>query len=217
MTALVIFVLAALLPSLGAAEKSAPPELTSLFPLGGTPGSSFEATILGKHLEHAAAVWSPSAGLTAEIMTLESGATAKDADRLRLRFHLTAQLPSGPHDLRLITQQGLSNPLRLLVHLQPAMLEQSDAHDRARQAQPVEAWPVAVHGRIAEVGEVDFYSFRAEAGQEILFRTFSSDGLDPGLAIYELSGSWFDPDRPTRLAVADEGIGLRKQLVLDAD
>ena len=199
-------VLLAAVPLLGAANPPAPPELSSLAPLGGQPGSSFEATIRGKNLKEATRLWSPSAGMTAEVLGVEPGETAKDPDLLRVRLRLAAELPAGPHDLRVITPQGLSNALSLLAHEQPAVMEQPEPHDLAKQAQKLDAWPAVVHGRIAEVGEVDYYSFRVEAGRELLFRTFSSAALDPGVELYELTGSWFDPDRPTRLAFADEPV-----------
>ncbi|MBI1354921.1 MAG: hypothetical protein GC160_11290 [Acidobacteria bacterium] len=203
-SALALFLLA--VPVWGAAPKAAPPELISVAPIGGRPGASFEATLRGKNLEGVTRVWSPSEGLTAEVLGVESGKTDKDPDALKVRFHFTKALTVGAHDLRVITPQGLSNAVQMLAHEQPAVQESAEAHDLPRQAQKIEAWPAVVHGRIAEVGEVDFYSLQVKAGQELLFRTFSSAPLDPGVEIYELTGSWFDPDRPTRLAFADEPV-----------
>jgi hypothetical protein len=189
-----------------AAEPVAAPELTSVAPLGGAPGTTFDATIRGKHLEEAAALWSPSVGVTAEVVSIGSGAAAKDPDQLRVRLRFAEDLPPGAHDLRVITPAGLSNALRLLAHAAPAILEQEGSRDTPGQAQPVESWPVVLHGRIAEIGQVDYYAFEVRAGDELLFRSFCSPALDAGLAIYEKTGSWFDPERATRLAFADEPV-----------
>jgi len=54
------------------------------------------------------------------------------------------------------------------------------------------------------VGQVDYYSFNARQGERILFDAVSIGPLDPGIAIYELTGSWFDEDRATRLAYHDD-------------
>jgi hypothetical protein len=125
---------------------------------------------------------------------------SKPVDLLDVEIRLAPELRPGPHRFRVITPGGLSNSLELYVHEQASVVEKAEPHDLPRQAQPIGSLPAAVHGRIAEVGEVDYYSFRAEAGEELLFRTFSSEPLDPALALYELTGSWFDPDRAARLA-----------------
>ena len=189
-----------------AEERPAPPELASLAPLGGVRGTSFAATVRGRNLDADVRLWSPSAGLEAEVLAVDFAAKPKDPDRLEVRIRLAAALELGAHDLRAITAQGLSNAVRLIVHASPAVLEQSGSRDLPTQAQALDAWPATIHGRIAEVGEVDYYAFQVEAGDELLFRTFSSDALDPGLAIYKKTGSWFDPDRATRLAFEDEPV-----------
>lgn len=191
---------------LAAVDKPAEPELDSIAPLGGAPGDTFEALVRGKSLGQATAVWSPTTGVSGEILSVEAGEKKKDRDLLRLRLKLSGDLDPGLHDLRVITPRGLSNALRLLVHQQPVATEQADSHDTAVEAQAIPGWPSAVQGQIDEVGQVDFYSFQVEAGQELLFRTYSSGALDPGLSVWELTGSWFDPNRPTRLAFVDEAV-----------
>ncbi|MCB1019911.1 MAG: hypothetical protein KDC27_08285 [Acidobacteria bacterium] len=189
-----------------AAEPVGAPELTSIAPLGGATGTSFEATIRGKNLDGAASLWSPAQGVTAEVISIESGTGAKDPDVLHVRLRFADGLSSGAHDLRVVTPGGLSNALRLLAHAAPAILEAGGSRDTPASAQRLESWPAVVHGLIAEIGEVDYYAFQVEAGDELLFRSFSSPALDAGLAIYQKTGSWFDPERATRLAVNDEPV-----------
>lgn len=193
------------------AATPTPPKADSIFPLGGKPGSNFEAVIRGAALRDAYAIWFEGGGATAKVIAVEPEPGAGDAKRkpgdlLRVDLQLDASLKDSYRSFRILTPGGVSNALRIYTHPEPSLPEAPGPHDVARQAQPLPSLPVAVHGRIAEVGEVDFYSFRVAAGEELTFRTMSSDALDPGLALYKLTGSWFDSDRPTRLAFADEPV-----------
>jgi hypothetical protein len=203
---LAIWFLAAFACWAKAAETPAPPELKSITPLGGSPGSSFDATVRGNNLDGEVSFWSSSEGVNVEVLESVPGADAKSPDEVRVRLHFAPELSAGAHDLRIITSRGLSNSIRLLAHAAPSALEKDGPSDLPTRAQQLETWPAVIHGRIAEVGEVDFYAFQVKAGDELLFRTFSSEALDPGLSIYKMTGSWFDPDRATRLAFEDEPV-----------
>jgi hypothetical protein len=189
-----------------------PPKTDSVFPLGGTPGSTFQAVVRGSGLKGAHAVWFEGEGASAKVIGVEAepgpaDAKRKPADLLRVEFHLDSAL-RGQRSFRVLTPGGVSNALSLHAHPEPTLLEAAGSRDLPRQAQPIPSLPVAIHGRIAEVGEVDYYSFRVAAGEELTFTTLSSDALDPGLSLYKLTGSWFDPDRPTRLAFTDEPVSF---------
>jgi hypothetical protein len=199
--------------SLGAAAP-AEPRIVAVYPIGGQPGATFRAVVRGSNLTATSALWSEDEGLAAAVLGVAAeppaadskSKKAKPADLLEVEFRLAPGLRSGSHAFRVITPGGLSNPMELFVHEPPAILEKPEPHDLPRLAQAIASLPAAVHGRIAEVGEVDYYSFRVEAGEELLFRTVSSEALDPALAIYEWTGSWFDPERVTRLAFHDEDV-----------
>ncbi len=189
---------------------AAPPKADSIFPASGKPGAPFEASIRGSGLEGAYSIWFEGAGGSAKVIAVEPEPASSDPKRkpgsvLRVEMRLD-ESASGARSFRVLTPGGVSNALRIYPHPEPSLLETAAPHDLPRQAQPLPLLPVAVQGRIAEVGEVDFYSFRAAAGEELTFRTISSEALDPGLAIYQLTGSWFDPDRATRLAFTDEPV-----------
>ena len=59
------------------------------------------------------------------------------------------------------------------------------------------------------MGEVDYYSFEAAAGQEIIIHATSNTPSNSGsfdalqFTLYEPAGSWFDSQRPNRLAFSD--------------
>lgn len=193
------------------AAPPAPPKTESIFPLGATPGATFEAVIRGAALKGAYAIWFEQSGASAKVIAVDTepgpaDAKRKPADLLRIEVQLDSAAKGSSRSFRVLTPGGISNSLRIHLHSEPSLLEDANPHDVAKQAQPLPNLPVAVHGKIAQVGEVDYYSFRAAAGEELTFITASSDALDPGLAIYKPGGSWFDPDRPTRLAFTDEPV-----------
>lgn len=194
-----------------AGSPPTPPKTDSVFPLGAQPGGSFEATVRGTALKGAYAIWFEQPGASGKVIAVDTEAGPADpkrkpADLLRFEVQLEAAVKEPWRSFRVLTPGGVSNALRLYLHPEPALAEDSNPHDLPKQAQPLPSLPVAVHGRIAQVGEVDYYSFRAAAGEELTFITTSSDALDPGLAIYKPGGSWFDSDRPTRLAFSDEPV-----------
>lgn len=204
------------------AAPPAPPKTESIFPLGANPGTSFSAVVRGTALKGAYALWFEQPGVSAKVAAVESepgpaGGKGKPSELLRVDMAVEAAAQGSWRSFRVLTPGGVSNSIRLYLHSEPSLLEDANPHDLPRQAQPLPALPVAVHGRIAKVGEVDYYSFRAAAGEELTFITTSSDALDPGLAIYKSGGSWFDPERPTRLAFTDEPVsypGLGTEAVL---
>lgn len=188
-----------------------PPRIDSVYPVGGKPGSTFQAVVRGANLKHAYQIWFEGGGMQGTVLGVEqevtSGARGKvTTDLLRIEMKLDASMPPGSRSFRVLTSGGISNALPVHAHEEPPLLEADGPHDLPRQAQVIVNIPVALHGRIAQSGEVDYYSFRVDAGQELTFRTVSSAALDPGLALYKLTGSYFDPDRATRLAFTDEPV-----------
>jgi hypothetical protein len=198
-----------------AAAAPAEPNLLSVFPLGGRAGTTFETTVRGRSLDEAYALWFQSKDLEARVLSVEPEPLEPDASEkqkanpvhlLRIEVDVPEDFEPGEYPLRVVTPHGLSNSLSVHVHREASLVEQSEAHETPREAQPLPRHPLAVHGRIHEVGQVDYYSFDVRKGEEILFEAFSSGPLDPSISIYELSGSWFDEDRAVRLAFQDEDV-----------
>ena len=191
------------------------PNLLSVFPLGGRAGTIFETTIRGRSLDEAYALLLQSKDLNARVLSVEPEPLDADASEkqkanpihlLRIEVDVPDNLEPGEYPLRVITPRGLSNPLSVHIHREPSFIERSEAHETPREAQSLPKHPLAVHGRIHKVGQVDYYSFDVRKGEEVLFEAFSSGPLDPSISIYELTGSWFDEDRAVRLAFHDEDV-----------
>ena len=210
-----------------AAEKKAAPALRSIFPLGGSPASRFEAVVRGENLEGVHAVSFDCRNVTAEIKEVrevEAGESESEPDapaakkeqeqpktvhEVRLGIEITPGAEVGAHALRLVTPRGVSNALWLMVDSEPVILETDEPHATLPETQPV-TFPVIVNGKLAKPGELDYYSFQVARGQELqlevrvteLHDQLSLDA-DPELILYKPTGSWFDPDRGVRLEVTD--------------
>lgn len=205
------------------AKEKADPQVNSLFPLGGQPGTSFEVRIRGENLGGVYGVWFDCGALEAEVRKIEkaveevevvqqAGTTAKDTKQFHqvvLKLHVDDKAAVGAHTLRLVSRQGLSNPLSLLVNPEPQIHESEQSINSPQNAQHI-TFPVVVNGRLGHPGELDYYAFEVGEGQhlrfEVITSTFTTATVagDPQLILYEPTGSWFDPRRIKRLEVRDE-------------
>ena len=216
--ATVLLVLLQPLPCPAEADPSGPPEVLSLFPLGGRPGDEFQATLRGRGLEGARRLWFDSGGVRATVLGLrneeapkpeetpQSDAGAKPVQLLSLRFQVDPAAQPGPRSLRAITPRGLSHPLTFHVHAEPGHLESRPSHDLASEAEPLPEWPLAVHGTIGQPAEVDYYAFSVAEGEQLRFEVRSLALSDMAISLYEPAGSWFSPHRARRLAFSDEPV-----------
>lgn len=196
------------------------PTLISVFPLGARQGSVLEVEIRGRNLTGVQAIWFDAAGLSGQIKTVDQikleekgGALTqvtqenktRPGHRVLLQLEIGLSTRCGSYLLRLVSPRGISNALPFLVSTGSisSASETSTSHRTPAEAQPLDI-PVIVNGRIAEKGELDYYSFEAVKGQALSFNIFSTipvGGVDAAeIALYELAGSWFDPQRLTRLA-----------------
>lgn len=205
------------------AEGKGDPLVSSLFPLGGQPGTNFEVRIRGENLGSVYGVWFDCGALEAEVRKIEktieevdvvqqAGTTAKDTKELYqvvLKLHVDDKAAVGAHTLRLVSRHGLSNPLSLVVNPEPLVYESEQSINSPQNAQPIK-FPVVVNGRLGHPGELDYYAFEVGQGQrlrfEVITSTFATATVagDPQLILYDPTGSWFDPQRIKRLEVRDE-------------
>ena len=202
------------------AAVSGEPELLSAFPFGGQQDAEFKTTIRGRSLDHATAVWFDCDQLSATIVSVEndkSSASASPGKKkkksseplqlLTLAVKVSARAAPGVHYLRILTPRGISNALPVRVHTEPAISEDDSRHETPELAQKVSAFPIVINGKISASGQVDYYSFEVQPGETLRFDALTAgSGLDPSLALFEPTGSWFRPDRLTELAFNDEEI-----------
>ena len=213
----------ALAPHIGWCEPKvqAEPKLLSVYPFGGSIGTELKAEVRGTALEGAYGVWFDSDGLTATVERIDvvepsehekksydkkkGKAEPKQKAVLAVRISDTAE--SGVHRLRLVTPQGLSDSLVFRVHRQPAIEETEQVHSSAEAAQWLKERPIAVNGKIGAKGEVDYYQFEADAGEQLLFEVYAGTAaMDPTVTLFAPTGSWLNPARLTRLAYNNEPV-----------
>jgi hypothetical protein len=222
-----------LLPCAGFAQSEAEddsgPVLLSVFPVGAQRGTTVQADIRGHRLDGATGVWCDKTGLKAQLVKVEE---IKDDYKqkvnplekqkkpmpmyravVQVRVDGTAAL--GDYPLRLVSRRGISNPLGFPVVEQRVIVEAPGSHQDVQHAQPASV-PGIITGKIGLPGELDYYSFHAQRGQELWFEAIQGNKLNPGfapgksqkfvpeVALYRAGGSWFDPHRPTRLLFEEE-------------
>jgi hypothetical protein len=188
------FVLAGLLAAALAVEvraAAAPePRITSVSPAAGRAGTTVKVRIRGTKLEKPRAVCSPSSGLTsASVQYVSDGLVEAE-------IAIAANVAEGPHPIRVMTADGLSNPLFFDVTHEPVQDEASSSQITG---------PALIAGTLGKPGEVDLFWLNVSAGETWTFEAKAgAPSLDPALVIYEQSGSWFDSRRLNRTASNDE-------------
>ena len=210
--------------ALGAEAEDRPktPELSSIFPTAAQRGSTVEVELHGRVLEGTYAVLFDSPLLTGSVGKVEPTklkVTPEDekavkkglsGHRVLLRVNVDPATPPGRYWLRLVAPKGVSNKFSFFVHAGPVVLETRNPHGTPAEAQPL-TLPAVVTGRISREGELDYYSFEADEGQELRFVGIMHSGgdnlllgrqlLGTQLTLEEPGSSWFDAHRPRWLAV----------------
>src|SRR5262245_8391029 len=206
---------------------------TSIFPIGGQCGTSFEAEVLEANMkgpfgiqfdsdELEATVRQENNSLDGTAAELEAGASQekdkKDTSRIFLDFKVSPKAAPGIHVFQMISAEGLSRRLTVQLNAERNIMESDEPHQTPSEAQRIE-YPVVVNGRIGKSGEVDYYALYVPKEEELLFEVITASGLilensdkplfnDPILTLYAASGSWFDPHRGIRIYPKDESVSL---------
>ena len=184
------------------------PQLLSMTPMGGPPGSSLEIRLRGEDLEGIRSVWLDCDGLTAKVKAIKeiklektrfSRKTYSPGQEVFLQVDIAEDAATGAHSLRLLTDWGLSGPVTFVVSDGKVVQEQPEPHQGPESAQLLKL-PVNLNGRIGRNGEVDFYAFEVLENQELQLEVLVSGGIlpgspihfrDPELILYQPSQGWF--------------------------
>jgi len=156
------------------------------------------------------AIWFETDGIRARVDKVdrdpESDPTAATpTDVVNIHVTVDSSTKPGSYPFRVVTKQGISNAASMRVTSERTIMEIEESTGEPEHAPRLSGFPLVVNGRIAKKGEVDYYSFEAQPGEELSFEVFSGfSPFDPSLTILEASGSWFDPHRLNRVAFSDE-------------
>jgi hypothetical protein len=165
---------------------AAPPSLGPCKPTAAAPGKTIELTLTGANLLNPRSLWTSFASRT-EFVTSDSEAAQK-GETLLCRITVPRDGQVGVGAMRLVTGEGVSNPILAMVDDLPSVAEATDNHAVA-QAQPAE-WPIAIDGQCEPVEE-DYFRFHVEAGQRLSFEVVAQrlgSKLDPVLRLLTADG-----------------------------
>ena len=170
------------------ALSGAVPVLEEISPRGAQRGKAFTLYVRGEGFSQTAQIRTTLPATFSRLTRSKDPATASGAkfsSVLPYLVTLPAATPTGIYPLRLTTPDGISNVLLFTVGDLPEVQE-ADSHERA-QAVPV---PVVVNGELNMV-ETDNYSFRAQAGQKLVFEVEArriGSAIDPAIEIFDATG-----------------------------
>ena len=108
------------------------------------------------------------------------------SERLTLKLSIPKDTKPGDYELRIITRNGLSNPLLFRVSAGPEF-DEMEPNDLFSKAEELESLPVIVNGQIMP-GDIDNFKFRAKKGQKLVFQ-MDARALMPYLA--DTVPGWF--------------------------
>lgn len=193
----------ALAVGLGASTvAAAPPSVGIAYPMGGRRGTTVEINFYGENLgEATAAIFTGEPGLSAELVSRDAkpagllvggGGLTEVRENARVmgaRVTIAPDAPLGEREVRLLSPDGVSSPVRFVVGDLPEIAEDpsNTSPEKARRLE----LPVVVNDAIRRSAESDHYVFAATKGRKIVvdvdaFRIGSS--LDSTLTILDAEG-----------------------------
>src|SRR5262252_8388247 len=187
-------------------NRTTPPTLNTVAPLGIARGTSVEMTVEGLNLARASAIYFSEPGITGSILRVKelpdlpdirlgSNGTPSTIDvgplpprnQVTVEVEVAPEAEVGPVSFRLLTPLGTSPEGRFLV--EPYY---GEAPDREPNDTPENAFetilPAVLAGTISRPGDVDYYKIQAAAGQELSFQNGAAmigSTLQPVVAILD--------------------------------
>ncbi len=177
---------------LGAAASSAyaqlpTAQLTSVFPAGGKPGTTFDVTLTGRDIDDAGQLVFTQPGITAVQKIGAENPFFKSKSPLQGQFTVTipAATPPGIYEVRTIGRFGASNPRSFVV----GTLDEVPDKDPAATAATARVVPLesTVSGAVRPE-RADFYKFTAHKAQRIVIDCLAQridSRLDATLVLFD--------------------------------
>ncbi len=171
-----------------AGNRTTPPTLNSVAPLGVARGTTVELTVEGLNLARASAVYFSEPGVTGRILRVKelpdlsdirlgSNGTPSSIDlgplpprnQVTIEVEIAPDAEIGPVSFRLLTPLGTSPEGRFLIEpYYGEAPDQEPANDTPDGAFDT-LLPAVLTGAISRPGDVDHYKIHVEAGQQISF------------------------------------------------
>jgi len=169
-----------------------PPEIRTIFPVGGVQGSAVEVLVDGQNVSDPSAVAISGEGVKASVAGEESPSPTRIVGNgtARIRLEIAPDAPLGVRELRLLTPAGVTNHALFEVSREMGSLRESEPNDAFAAAQKVSI-PATIDGRIYPSEDLDQYCFTVQSGDELLFHVTAhslGSSLDGFLTLRDSSG-----------------------------
>src|SRR5580658_3942274 len=168
-------------------DRTTPPTLNSVSPVGVARGTTVELTVEGLNLARASAIYFSEPGVTGRItrvkelpdlpdIRLGSNGTPSSIDlgplpprnQVTVEVEVSADAEIGPVRFRLLTPLGTSPEGRFLV--EPYYGEAPDHEPNDTPEEAFETFlPAILTGSISRPGDIDYYKIQVKAGEELSF------------------------------------------------
>ncbi len=178
------------------------PMLMSISPVAVQTGATTECEASARYnLNGAYKVFVTGEGVAGEVdprkVDAKQPAAKSVAAKLKIRFKASADALPGVREVRIATPQGVSTVGQIVVVRDPIVREALN-NDSMKTAQQVE-FPATLCGAFEKAEDIDFYRFKAVAGQSLTFHVRSQrlqdkihdlqEHSDPILMLRNASGS----------------------------
>ncbi len=168
-------------------NRTTPPTLNSVSPIGVARGTSVEMTVEGLNLGRSSAIYFSEPGVTGRILRVKelpdlsdvrlgSNGTLSTIDlgplpprnQVTVEIEVSPDAEIGPVRFRLQTPLGTSPEGRFLI--EPYYGESPDKEPNDTPENAFECFlPTILAGTISKPGDVDFYKIKVDAGEELVF------------------------------------------------
>jgi hypothetical protein len=158
----------AVLLGAGFAAGQTGPQLLTVFPPGAKAGATVDVTFSGVGFDGDEKLLFSQKGFTAERVGAATvdPKTPKGAPAASVKFKVTAPKDAGTYDVRVVSKSGLSNPRTFVVgNLTEA--NEAEPNNDVGQAQKI-ALETTVNGVVTTPIDVDYVTFQAKAGQNVV-------------------------------------------------
>ena len=187
-------------------NRTTPPTINSVAPLGVARGATVEMTVEGFNLAKTGAVFFSEPGITARVLRVKelpdlpdirlgSNGTLSTVDlgplpprnQVTLELEISPEAAVGPVGFRLQTPLGTSPEARFVI--EPYYGESPDREPNDTPDNAFESYlPTILVGTIGRPGDADFYKIKAEAGQQLVFENAApslGSALQPVVSILD--------------------------------
>lgn len=173
-----------LLSTVRASAQLHPPEIRSVYPLGGRPGGRTLVTITGMSFRNAEGFLFDRTGITAKTLPADPAtlpALTLDSDGnpdVHAEFTVSADAAPGLYHFRVVSPAGVSSVGAWMVGRDLPDLEEREPNNDRAHAQPV-TLPTAINGHIGEAGDQDTFALTLEAGHTLVAEVIAAQVDSP--------------------------------------